>query len=61
MLDDTTGEVVERRLDHLNKEAEAFYRSLHQPVRVGIEATGVSRALVLCEAPGHKEGSRLDG
>jgi transposase len=43
MLDDTTGEVVERRLDHLNGEAEAFYRSLPRPVRVGIEATGPIR------------------
>src|SRR6185437_4012253 len=30
MLDEATGEVVERRLDHLNGEAEAFYRSLPQ-------------------------------
>jgi len=43
MLDDTTGEVVERRLDHLNREAEAFYRTLPRPVRVGIEATGPIR------------------
>src|SRR6185437_6202565 len=42
MLDEATGEVVERRLDHLNGEAEAFYRSL-PPVRVGIEATGPIR------------------
>ena len=34
---------VERRLDHESGEAHAFYRSLqdwHEPVRVGIEATG---------------------
>jgi transposase len=43
MLDEATGEVVERRLDHLNKEAEAFYRGLPRPVRVGIEATGPIR------------------
>ncbi len=43
MLDDTTGEVVERRLDHLNGEAQAFYGSLRGPVRVGIEATGPIR------------------
>src|SRR5690348_16914253 len=43
MLDDTTGEVVERRLDHLNGEAEAFYRSLPEPVRVGLEANGPMR------------------
>jgi len=39
-----TGELlVERRLDHESGEAQAFYRSLqdaHEPVRVGIEATG---------------------
>jgi transposase len=43
MLDEATGEVVERRLDHLDGEAEAFYRSLPRPVRVGIEATGSIR------------------
>ncbi|HTC42938.1 MAG TPA: hypothetical protein VK703_15285 [Candidatus Acidoferrales bacterium] len=32
--------LVERRLDHENGEAERFYRALHGPVRVGIEATG---------------------
>lgn len=41
MADDTTGELLlERRLDHQNGEAQAFYRSLPAPVRVGIEATG---------------------
>ena len=40
MLDEATGELTERRLQHENGEAEAFYRSLAQPVRVGIEATG---------------------
>ena len=44
MAREETGELlVERRLDHENGEAEAFYRSLqssHEPVRVGIEATG---------------------
>jgi len=40
MLDQATGELTERRLQHENGEAEAFYRSLAQPVRVGIEATG---------------------
>ncbi len=35
--------LVERRLHHAIGEAQAFYRSLqdlHEPVRVGIEATG---------------------
>jgi hypothetical protein len=39
-----TGEsLVERRLDHESGEAHAFYRSLqnlHEPLLVGIEATG---------------------
>jgi transposase len=40
MLDEATGELTERRLDHESGEAHAFYRSLRAPVRVGIEATG---------------------
>jgi transposase len=41
MANDETGELlVERRLDHESGEAEAFYRALPSPVRVGIEATG---------------------
>jgi transposase len=40
MLDSDTGEVEERRLEHQNGEARAFYASLTGPVRVGIEATG---------------------
>ena len=43
MLDEATAEVVERRLGHLDGEAEAFYRRLPGPVRVGIEATGPIR------------------
>ena len=39
MLDEATGELTERRLDHQSGEAEAFYRNLQAPVRVGIEAT----------------------
>jgi hypothetical protein len=40
MLDDATGELTERRLEHQNGEASTFHRSLPKPVRVGIEATG---------------------
>ena len=40
MMDEATGELVERRLEHQSGEAHAFYRSLPKPVRVGIEATG---------------------
>jgi len=40
MLDDETGEIIERRLEHSSGEARAFYAALGSPVRVGIEATG---------------------
>jgi len=41
MLDTETGELVERRLEHENGEARAFYAALvGRRVRVGIEATG---------------------
>ena len=43
MLDTETGELVERRLEHANGEARAFYAGLQGPVRVGIEATGHTR------------------
>ena len=43
MLDTETGELIERRLEHENGEARAFYASLSSPVRVGIEATGHTR------------------
>lgn len=39
MLDQETGEVVERRLQHDNGEARAFYARLPEPAIVGIEAT----------------------
>jgi hypothetical protein len=41
--EETSELLVERRLDHESGEAHAFYWSLqsaHEPVRVGIEATG---------------------
>jgi len=43
MLDLETGELVERRLEHENGEARAFYAGLEGRVRVGIEATGYTR------------------
>ena len=43
MLDTETGELIERRLEHANGEARAFYAGLRGPVRVGIEATGHTR------------------
>jgi hypothetical protein len=43
MLDEATGELTERCLDQQSGEADAFYRNLQGPVRVGIEATGPIR------------------
>jgi transposase len=43
MMDEATGELIERRLDHQSGEAQAFYRNLQGAVRVGIEATGPIR------------------
>ena len=43
MVDETTGEMLERRLDHASGEAHSFYRELQGAVRVGIEATGPIR------------------
>jgi hypothetical protein len=40
MMEEATGELTERRLDHESGEAQKFYRDLQGPVRVGIEATG---------------------
>jgi len=43
MLDQETGELIERRLEHESGEARSFYAALAGPVRVGIEATGHTR------------------
>jgi hypothetical protein len=43
MMEEATGELTERRLDHESGEAQEFYRNLQGPVRVGIEATGAIR------------------
>lgn len=43
MLDDETGELIERRLEHAKGEAKEFYTNLSGAVRVGIEATGHTR------------------
>ncbi len=43
MMDTATGELVERRLEHENGEARAFYASLAKPARVGMEATGYAQ------------------
>ena len=43
MVNTETGEVVERRLEHGNGEAEKFCAGLQKPVRVGMEATGYAQ------------------
>ncbi len=43
MLDTGTGEMVTRRLEHENGEARAFFASLTERARVGIEATGCTQ------------------
>ncbi len=35
MLDEETGEIVERRLEHASGEAKEFYRALSGPVAGG--------------------------
>ena len=36
MLDTTTGEIVERRLEHKTGDARTFYAGLPGPARIGI-------------------------
>jgi transposase len=43
MLDPTTGEIIERRLEHESGEVRRFYASLPEPACVGIEATSNAR------------------
>src|SRR5258708_4171030 len=43
MMDTETGELVERRLEHENGEARAFYASLPKAVLVGMEAPGYAQ------------------
>lgn len=40
MLDDQTGELVERQLQHEGEQVREFYAGLPKPVLVGLEATG---------------------
>jgi transposase len=40
MLDDQTGELVEKQLSHEGEEVREFYAGLPRPVLVGLEATG---------------------
>jgi hypothetical protein len=43
MMDESTGELTERGLDHEGGEADAFYRDLQGPLRARIEARGPIR------------------
>ncbi len=45
MLDEETGELVERRLEHANGEAKEFYAHLSGPVRVANMETGSLSAI----------------
>ena len=55
ILDTETGEVVERRLEHEDGEAQRFYEGLKEPARVGIETTGYTRWFAeLLAAMGHE-------
>lgn len=40
MMDPSTGEIIERRLENESGEARKFYEALPCPARVGMEATG---------------------
>ena len=42
-MNTTTGELMERRVEHEGGQVEKFYAALPQPVRVGIEATGTTQ------------------
>ena len=62
MLDEETGELVERRLEHASGEAKEFYASLVGQVRVGIEGgwpnfDGVPGPFLLLERAGMLTGS----
>ena len=60
MMNEATGELTERRLDHQSGEADKFYRNLQGAVRVGIEATGGWRTLsFLYSEPVHNRGCRI--
>jgi len=39
MVDTTTGEIVERRLEHKTGEAQKFYGGLPDPARIGMAFT----------------------
>ncbi len=42
-MDTSTGELVERRVEHQGGQVEQFYTALPGPARIGIEATGTTQ------------------
>jgi transposase len=55
MVDPQSGELVERRLEHENREARAFYAALPVPARIGMEATGYTHWFeVMLAEQGHE-------
>lgn len=55
LVDDQTGEWIERKLTHADGEAERFYATLAAPALVGVEACGNSQwFLDLLERLGHQ-------
>jgi hypothetical protein len=56
IFDNQTGEWQERRLGHRG-EAEQFYRSLSGPVRVGMEACGLSLVRAAAGGVGARAGA----
>jgi hypothetical protein len=59
MLDPTTGEIVERRLEDQNGRAEKSYAALPEPARVAIEETIHVRPIGATEGRRTKPGGAL--
>jgi len=55
IFDSETGEIEERKLSHADGQAERFYRDLHEPALIGIEACGNSQWFIdLVQRLGHE-------
>jgi hypothetical protein len=57
MVNPQTGELVERRLEHENGDAERFYATLPGPARVGMEAT-INALWFVCGLAGESRAER---
>jgi hypothetical protein len=53
-METTTGELLERRVEHEGGQAEKFDAAVPQPVRVGTEATGTKWFQRLLAKLGHE-------